>query len=58
MITSKDIMPVIQALETINVRGADNIGTMNNIFKYLNTLCTRADEEPKQEESEPDEIAE
>lgn len=51
MITSKDIEPVIQALETISVKGSGDVGTMNNIFKYLIKLQQEIDAQNKEMET-------
>lgn len=35
MIEAKDLQPVIVALESIQIHGAKDIGTMKNVFDYL-----------------------
>lgn len=54
MITSKDLQPLVVALESINIRGAQDIGTMKNIFDYLVMLQQKANEQPVEQESETD----
>lgn len=54
MITLKDLQPVIVALESISVRGAQDVGTMKNIFDYLVMLQNKANEQPVEQESETD----
>ena len=54
MITSKDLQPVIVALESISVRGSQDVGTMKNIFDYLVMLQKKASEQPVEQESETD----
>ena len=46
MITIKDLQPVIVALESISVKGYQDIGTMKNIFDYLVMLQQKANEVP------------
>ena len=46
MITIKDLQPVIVALESISVRGSQDVGTMKNIFDYLVMLQQKANEVP------------
>lgn len=45
MITLKDLQPVIVALESISVRGSQDVGTMKNIFDYLVMLQQKANEQ-------------
>lgn len=47
MITSKDLQPVIVALESVSVRGSQDIGTMKNVFDYLVMLQQKANEKPE-----------
>lgn len=54
MIEAKDLQPVIVALESISVRGSQDIGTMKNIFDYLVMLQKKASEQPVEQESETD----
>ena len=46
MIEAKDLQPVIVALESISVRGSQDVGTMKHIFDYLVTLQQKANEVP------------
>ena len=50
MITSKDLQPIIVALESIGVKGSQDVGTMKNIFDYLVMLQQKADEKPEDTE--------
>lgn len=54
MIEAKDLQPVIVALESISVRGSQDVGTMKNIFDYLVMLQQKANEKPVEQESETD----
>lgn len=54
MVEAKDLQPVIVALESISVRGSQDIGTMKNIFDYLVMLQQKANEQPVEQESETD----
>lgn len=45
MVEAKDLQPVIVALESISVRGSQDIGTMKNIFDYLVMLQQKANEQ-------------
>lgn len=47
MIEAKDLQPIIVALESISVKGSQDIGTMKNIFDYLVMLQQRANEHPE-----------
>ena len=54
MVEAKDLQPVIVALESISVRGSQDVGTMKNIFDYLVMLQQKANEQPVEQESETD----
>lgn len=54
MITSKDLQPIIVALESISIKGSQDIGTMKNVFDYLVMLQQKANEKPVEQESETD----
>lgn len=45
MIEAKDLQPVIVALESISIRGSQDVGTMKNIFDYLVMLQQKANEQ-------------
>ncbi|MGN0629060.1 MAG: hypothetical protein ACI4IW_05485 [Oscillospiraceae bacterium] len=57
MITSKDLQPIVVALNSIHIQGSQDIGTMKNIFDYLAVLSQRADEsiDDSSDEGESDE---
>ena len=50
MITSKDLQPIIVALESISIKGSQDIGTMKNIFDYLVMLQQKANEQPENDD--------
>lgn len=54
MVEAKDLQPIIVALESISVKGSQDIGTMKNVFDYLVMLQQKANEKPVEQESETD----
>ena len=54
MVEAKDLQPIIVALESISIKGSQDIGTMKNVFDYLVMLQQKANEKPVEQESETD----
>lgn len=52
MVEAKDLQPIIVALESISVKGSQDIGTMKNVFDYLVMLQQKANEKPIEQEGE------
>ena len=53
-ITKQDFMPLIEALDSIKVSGSKDIGTMNNVFGYIEMLMSKA--EQKEEDKDGDKV--
>lgn len=49
-IIKQDFTPLIAALESIKVSGSQDVGTMNNIFGYINMLMSKAEQEEEDED--------
>ena len=52
MVEAKDLQPVIVALESISVKGVQDIGTMKNVFDYLVMLQQKANEKPDEDKKD------
>lgn len=44
-ITKQDLVPLVEALESIKISGSKDIGTMNNVFNYIEALISKIDKE-------------
>ena len=53
-ITKQDFIPLIEALDSIKVSGSKDIGTMNNVFGYIEMLMSKA--EQKEEDKDGDKV--
>lgn len=49
-ITKQDFMPLIEALDSIKVSGSKDIGTMNNVFGYIEMLMSKAEQKEEDED--------
>jgi len=49
-ITKQDFTPLVAALESIKVSGSQDVGTMNNIFGYLNMLISKTEQKEEDED--------
>lgn len=44
-ITKQDLVPLVEALESIKISGSKDVGTMNNVFNYIEVLISKIDKE-------------
>lgn len=44
-ITKQDLVPLVEALESIKISGSKDVGTMNNVFNYIEALISKIDKE-------------
>lgn len=44
-ITKQDLAPLVEALESIKISGSKDVGTMNNVFNYIEALISKIDTE-------------